>query len=91
MLFVLLGGNCQVPILQCDIYIVLIEARQIHFHQVGLIGLADIGFHQRLALVAVEFTIRACRFLVAPFGPSVFREREAKESIKQIIIKNTRE
>ena len=80
--FVALGsGDRQVAILQLQIDLIFLEARQVHLQLIAFIVFLQIGLHHMSRMFAIQLAIHV------GFKAS---EREAHPVIKQTLSKNTR-
>ena len=74
-------GNRQVAVLQLQINLIFLEARQVHFQLVAFVVLIQIRLHHACCMLAIQLAIHIG--FEAP-------EREVKPVIKQTLSKNTR-
>src|SRR5699024_781291 len=55
----LLGGDGQITVLEVELHLVLLKARQVNVELVGAVLLADIGLHDMRRALAVQRIARA--------------------------------
>ena len=75
--------NSQITIFKRNLNLVLRKSRQIHFHNVTVIGFLNICFHKVLTPMTVEFLFKLIHFII-------IIKRKIKKVIEQIFTKYTR-
>ena len=91
LIYALGGADGQVAVVQLDVYLVLLEARQVDVQLVGAVGLADVGLHHVAGLLAVQLAVHTVTPVQIAVDAAVEIVKVIKEIIKKVFTKNARQ